>query len=124
MHGSKAAMAPEVLDAHVERFNAGVRTGRFDKMLDAILPDAVMRFEGVPVGPFRGRAAIDQAYRDQPPDDTLSLIGPIRHDGQWSTAAYAWDRHPGIRAGEIRLRATDAGVAELVVTFDTPGGSA
>ena len=33
-------------------------------------PDGVLRFEGVPVGPFVGRAAIAAAYDERPPDDT------------------------------------------------------
>ena len=124
MNGARATATQEALDAHVERFNAGVRDGRFEAMVAAFLPDGVMRFEGVPVGPFRGRAAIDQADREQPPDDTLSLVGPIRHEGDWSSAGYAWDREPTVRAGEIRLRETAEGIAELVVTFDSDGGAA
>jgi hypothetical protein len=52
---------------------------------------------------------------------TQELMAPIRLDGSWSWAGYAWDRTPTARAGEIRLRATDEGIAELVVTFDADG---
>ena len=124
MNDARITATQDALDAHVERFNAGVREGGFDAMVAAFLPDGVMRFEGVPVGPFRGRAAIDQAYRERPPDDTLSLVGPIRHEGEWSSAGYAWDREPGVRAGEIRLHATNEGIADLVVTFDSDGRAA
>ena len=64
----------DILDDHVERFNEGVRTGDFTRMLENFAPDATMAFEGVPVGPFVGRDAIAQAYRDQPPDDELDVI--------------------------------------------------
>jgi hypothetical protein len=120
VHG---AATQEALEAHVERFNACVRNGSFEALAASFVPDGVMSFEGVPVGPFHGRAAIGDAYRERPPDDTLSLMGPIRHDGSWSWAGYAWDRRPTVRAGEIRLRATDEGIAELVVTFDAQGSA-
>lgn len=40
----------ELLAAHVERSNAAVVSGRFDEMVSHFAEDAVMSFEGVPVG--------------------------------------------------------------------------
>lgn len=37
-----------VLEAHVERGDAGVRDRSFDTMAAAFVPDGVMRFEEVP----------------------------------------------------------------------------
>ena len=54
-----------ILEEHVKRFNAGVRSGDFTPMLENFGDDATMTFEGVPVGPFAGRDEIAQAYRDQ-----------------------------------------------------------
>jgi len=50
-----------LLEQHVERFNEGVRSGDFTSMVAAFAEDAELHFEGVPVGPFVGRDAIDAA---------------------------------------------------------------
>jgi steroid delta-isomerase len=106
-----------VLDEHVEHFNAGVRSGDFGPMLEPFADDAEMVFEGVPVGPFLGRGAIAQAYREQPPDDELDVLA-IRRDGNTFIAGYAWRRQPDRRAGELRLTVDGALITRLVVTFD------
>jgi steroid Delta-isomerase len=63
-----------LLRDHVERFNSGVRSGDFGPMTELFTDDAELAFEGVPVGPFRGREAILAAYREQPPDDTIEIL--------------------------------------------------
>jgi steroid delta-isomerase len=105
------------LDEHVERFNAGVRSGDFGPMLEPFAHNAEMAFEGVPVGPFVGRDAIAQAYREQPPDDELDVLD-VRRDGNTYVAVYAWRREPDKRAGELRLTVDGALITRLVVTFD------
>ena len=105
-----------LLEDHVERFNEGVRTGDFARMLENFADDATMAFEGVPVGPFVGRDAIAQAYRDQPPDDELDVLDS-RRDGDTIVAGYAWRREPEKRAGELRLTVEGGRIARLVVTF-------
>jgi steroid delta-isomerase len=106
-----------LLDEHVRRFNAAVRSGDFAPMLENFADDATMSFEGVPVGPFAGRDAIAQAYRVQPPDDELDVLD-VRRDGDTFVAAYAWRRDPDVRAGELRLTVDGARITRLVVTFD------
>jgi steroid delta-isomerase len=106
-----------MLDEHVERFNAGVRTGDFAPMLEPFADDAEMAFEGVPVGPFIGREAIAEAYRERPPDDELDVVD-LRRDGDTFVAGYAWRRDPHVRAGELRLTVDGDRIARLVVTFD------
>ena len=64
----------ELLAEHVVRFNAGVRTGDFEPMLELFDEHAELAFEGIPVGPFQGLAAIRSAYREQPPDDELDIL--------------------------------------------------
>ena len=64
----------ELLQSHVDRFNEGVRSGDFGPMLEQFTEDAELAFEGVPVGPFRGKPAIAQAYADQPPDDEIVIL--------------------------------------------------
>ena len=110
----------QLLDAHVERFNEGVRTGEFGPMLEQFTDDAELAFEGVPVGPFVGREAIAAAYRDRPPDDTLAVL-EIEEAPDGVVAGYAWSREPDVRAGEMRLTLRGDRISRLVVTFERPG---
>ena len=107
----------DILEDHVERFNEGVRSGDFTRMLENFAPDATMAFEGVPVGPFAGKDAIAQAYREQPPDDELDVLD-VRPVGDELVAGYAWRRDPEKRAGELRLTVDAGRITRLVVTFD------
>src|SRR6188474_2452149 len=108
-----------LLDEHVTRFNEGVRTGDYERMLAAFTDDAELVFEGVPVGPFAGRDAIAEAYRQQPPDDEVEILGSEERDGT-IVARYAWKRDEGKQAGEMHLTPRGGQIARLVVTFDTP----
>ena len=106
-----------LLEEHVDRFNAGVRSGDFGPMLENFADDATMAFEGAPVGPFVGRDAIARAYREQPPDDELDVLD-TRQERNTVIAGYAWRREPGKRAGELRLTVEEGLITRLVVTFD------
>jgi hypothetical protein len=105
-----------LLDDHVRRFNEGVRTGDFAPMAAAFTEDAEMHFEGVPTGPFVGRDAIQAAYREQPPDDEVEILGWQERDGV-VIARYAWLRDGGKQAGEMLLYPRDGRIRKLVVTF-------
>jgi steroid Delta-isomerase len=106
-----------LLDEHVKRFNTAVRSGDFGPMLENFADDATMAFEGVPVGPFVGKDAIAEAYREQPPDDELDVLD-VREDGDTILAGYAWCREPDVRAGELRLTVDSRRIVRLVVTFE------
>ena len=106
-----------MVEDHVDRFNAGVRSGDFAPMLEKFSEDATMAFEGVPIGPFIGREAIAQAYRERPPDDELDVLD-VRRTGDMFVAGYAWRREPERRAGELRLTVDGGRISRLVVTFD------
>lgn len=99
-----------LLEAHVERFNEGVRSGDFGSMVAAFAQDAELVFEGIPVGPFVGRDAIDEAYRAQPPDDEIVLLDD---DG-----TYAWSSAPDVSAGQMFLTERDGEIARLVIRYD------
>jgi hypothetical protein len=73
-----------------------------------------MRFIGVPAGPFLGRAAIANAYADQPPTDTLT-IRQVDSIGAVDTVFFAWSAGGG---GVMRLTWEGQLVASLDVTFD------
>jgi len=109
--------AVRLLHGHVLRFNEGVRTGDWRPMLDGFAEDAELVFEGVPVGPFRGRDEIGAAYDGQPPDDELATL-VVDDGGDEVTALYAWRKDPGTVAGRMILTPRDGLVARLVVTFE------
>src|SRR5687767_10552133 len=107
----------ELLQSHVERFNEGVRSGDFSRMLEQFTEDAELAFEGVPVGPFRGKPAIAQAYADQPPDDEIVILRTRESGDDFVVADYAWRAEPAARAGSMILRLREAEIDRLLVTF-------
>ena len=107
----------ELLREHVECFNAGVRTGDWEPMLEGFADDAEMEFRGVPAGPFIGKEAIAAAYRERPPDDELRILETRQSDARIE-ARYAWLAEPDVAAGEMYLTPADGGIRKLVVTFD------
>ncbi len=108
----------ELFGDHVRRFNEAVRAEDFRTMVAAFDVDAELVFEGVPVGPFRGREAIAEAYRSQPPDDEIVILGEPAASGDTVGAPYGWLAEPDEVAGEMRLTLTGDRIARLVVTFD------
>jgi hypothetical protein len=86
-------------------------------MLEQFADDAELAFEGVPVGPFRGKPSIAQAYVDQPPDDEIVILRTRESGHDLIIADYAWRADPGSRAGTLILRLRDAEIDRLVVTF-------
>jgi hypothetical protein len=94
---------------HVEGFNEGVRTGDWSRMLELLHDDAELEFVGIPVGPFRGREAIADAYRAQPPDDEIVLLDDRR---------YAWSREPERPAGELHLETRDGTIVRIRVLYE------
>ena len=99
-----------LLEEHVERFNAGVRSGDFGPMVAAFAEDAELVFKGIPVGPFAGREAIGEAYAAQPPDDEIVLL-----DGD---GTYAWAKAPAVPAGQMLLTERNGEIAGLVIRYD------
>lgn len=99
---------------HVDAFNTAVLSGRFDDFVERFAMDAQMSFLNVPIGPFRGREAIGVAYREAPPDDTMSIVETSERDGgigakfRWSTGG----------TGTMFLRWDDGLVRELQIAFD------
>jgi hypothetical protein len=98
-----------LLEREVAAFNEGVRTGDWSELVALLAEDAVLEFEGIPVGPFRGREAIADAYRTMPPDDEIILI----HGGP----RYAWSKEPERPAGELHLEERDGRIVRLRVLY-------
>jgi steroid Delta-isomerase len=97
----------------VAAFNTAVRSGDWKSFADRFTVDAVMRFTGVPAGPFVGRAAIAEAYARQPPTDTMS-IRQADPAGAVDTVHFGWDEGG---AGVMRLTWQDQLISSLDVTF-------
>jgi steroid delta-isomerase len=94
-----------------------VRSGDFSRMLEQFSENAELAFEGAPVGPFRGKPAIAQAYVDQPPDDEIVILRTRESGEDFVVADYAWRGDPSARAGSMILRLRDAEIDRLLVTF-------
>jgi len=100
---------------HFLLFNAAVRSHDWSAFLATFAPDAVMRFEGVPVGPYLGRDQIARAYAERPPSDTMTSRSVTR-DGDRDTIRFSWDAGGG---GTLELSWRDGVITALVVTFDS-----
>jgi hypothetical protein len=88
---------------HVRRFNVCVVEGDFAPLFDCLAEDATMAFQGVDVGPFHGKAAIAEAYRRSPPDDTIDPVAVRQTDPDSALVEYAWRSDPAGSTGELRL---------------------
>src|SRR6266536_3575391 len=126
-HSTQPSTAPSdaarrLLEDHIERFNAGVETGDFGRMVERFTEDAELVFEGIPVGPFTGRQAIADAYREQPPDDKVAVVSATERADGTIVTRYGWLRDAGRETGEMRITRRGDRIARLVVTFDQPAG--
>jgi ketosteroid isomerase-like protein len=104
-------------DEYIEAHNAAVRSGEWEAFSRWFTDDAEVCFEGVPVGPFRGRDEIRAAYESRPPDDEVEVRN-VRSEGDRTVADYGWLADDGVRAGELRVTWEDELIRELVITFE------
>ena len=104
-------------DEYIEAHNAAVRTGEWEAFSRWFADDAEVSFEGVPVGPFRGREEIRAVYESRPPDDEVEVRN-VRTEGDRTVADYGWLADQGVRAGELRVTWEGEQIRELVITFD------
>lgn len=118
VRGGVPLSAEEFVGRHVRAFNEGVRTGDFAPMIEEFTEDAELLFVGVSAGPYRGRPAIEAAYRETPPDDEIGILSILEREDGEIVAAYSWTRDRGRRSGDLIFRLLDGRIARLVVTFD------
>lgn len=107
-----------VLNAHIDRFNSAVISGRFDEMVAQFSEDAIMSFEGLAVGPFQGRDAIAAAYAAQPPDDQLVPLEVLDKGVDFIDVSYAWAIAPDHRAGTMTIEREGNLITRLIVRFE------
>jgi SnoaL-like domain len=100
---------------HVNAFNRAVSEGDWTSFAAGFAEHATMRFTNVPVGPFAGRETIERGYREQPPDDTMTIQSVREVAADAAEVGFTWDAGG---AGTMLLRWADGLVAELVITFD------
>jgi len=105
-----------LLHDYVMVHNDCVRSGDWKLLGEWFTKDAELEFEGVPVGPFAGRANIVEAYERQPPDDEVVIFG-ARTEGEEVVASYGWLREPAKPAGEMIVTVRDDRIRKLLVTF-------
>ena len=103
----------DLLRRYVEEHTAVVREGSNKALAGVFDEDAEMRFEGIAVGPFMGRAAIVAAIHAEPPSDELS-VGRILEDDERAIAPYVW-KNSTTPGGELVVFRGKTGIAKLIV---------
>jgi steroid delta-isomerase len=93
-----------------------VRAGDFEAFAATFAEDAVMSFDGVPMGPFKGRHKIERAYAEQPPTDTMSVWSIEEVGPGTALARFDWDNGG---SGSMQVHWRDGEVTELVLSFET-----
>jgi RimJ/RimL family protein N-acetyltransferase len=107
-----------LLHEYVVVHNDCVRSGDWEPLAHWFVEDAELAFDGVPVGPFRGRDEIAAAYRRQPPDDQVLLFSVEHEEDGVVVARYGWLREPATAAGSMFLTSRKGKIARLLVTFE------
>jgi steroid Delta-isomerase len=102
------------VEEHFRLFNEAVRSHDWTAFLATFTPDAVMRFDGVPVGPYVGLEQITRGYAERPPSDTMTSLSVVR-DREVDVVRFGWDAGGG---GTLRLCWREGAVAALTVAFD------
>jgi len=116
--------AENLLGEYVRRHNQSVKTGKFEPLSDLFAEEATIRFEGIPFGPLRGRAAILNGFRQHPPDDELIIdavpgvpgVPGVRGDDRSAGCEYRWKTQPNAQAGTLRIEIRDRLIASLIIT--------
>ncbi|WP_020520770.1 nuclear transport factor 2 family protein [Catelliglobosispora koreensis] len=101
---------------HQELFNDSVRAGDFEAFAASFAEDAVMTFDGVPVGPFKGRHKIATAYAAQPPTDTMSIWSVEEIGPDTVIARFDWDNGG---SGSMQVQWRDGEVLNLTISYET-----
>jgi steroid delta-isomerase len=104
----------EAVRAHEQLFNEAVRTEDFSEFTKTFADDAVMAFDGVPVGPYKGREAIAEAYATRPPNDTMSIWSIEEVDAETADVRFDWDAGG---SGAMRVKWQDGLIAGMTISF-------
>ncbi len=120
MTESPIAQATEAfLDRFVGLFNAGVRHHDFSEYLASFAQDAVLEFDGVPDPALYGKAAIAERYRDDPPDDQITVVRS-KIAGDRIMAEFRWHDIPEATGGCFVIDLRNGKISYLTVAFGGP----
>ncbi|MFS8097160.1 nuclear transport factor 2 family protein [Lentzea alba] len=100
----------DLVNAHVRRFNNGVREGDWQTYGEGFAPDAMVTFDCVPIPPMVGREAIIKGYQTAPPDDTITVLAV-----NGNSVEFAWDAEPRKTAGSMTMTVADGLITSLIV---------
>src|SRR5262249_24335635 len=106
----------DLLYEYVARHNQGMRTGDWEALGECFAGDAVLAFEGIPVGPFAGRDVIVAADTERPPDDQVRVLEAAECGGG-ASARYAWATAPANEAGQLNLLLDGGTITRLTVIY-------
>lgn len=111
---------PVLLHRYAAAHDTGVRTGDFGPLAALFAPGATVEFEGLPVAPLHGPAAIRAGYEARPPSDRLDLLAARLVGADRAEGVYGWRRDPGTPAGTLELHADGERIARLIIRVDCP----
>ena len=90
MPGRSAPDAVALLLAYASAHDEGTAGRGWDAVAALFAEDGVMRFEGIPAGPYEGRAAIRRGFETHGPTDRLVVDPPRALGTERATAPYRW----------------------------------
>jgi hypothetical protein len=95
----------------------GVASGDFSTLCALFAEDGSLEFQGLNQGPFHGRSAISEAFKQTPPDDELMWgdIVDVDEAGVSGCAAYGWRSHSNRRGGMICITIGLGGISKVLV---------
>jgi hypothetical protein len=104
----------QLLEAYVIRHNQGVANGDWAALLELFAAQAELRFVGVEVGPYVGRAQIGAAFKSGPPSDSIVLL-QVMAGGNKASAIYGWAKSPAKKAGTLVMTQAGGLIEKLTI---------
>lgn len=104
----------ELAQEYIERHNEGVRSKDFAPLLELFAENAEMIFHSASIGTLIGRKVISDAFKYEPPDDELLVLG-LGADDLGVEIRYAWKNAPTVPAGVLEFHSHDGKITRLVV---------
>jgi hypothetical protein len=111
--------AESLLGRIVAGFNAGVRSGDFAALIALFTDDGVLDLQGIPGDPFAGREEIVAHFRDDPPDDEIS-VRRWKVRGETVVAEFYWHDISEAPGGCFTVEPRGDRVARLTVALGGP----
>jgi len=104
----------DVVHRYVDNHNAGVKGIGWEGLGALFDDDALLEFDGIPMGPVQGARAIVEIYRAHPPSEPLELI-EVQETPDGATASYSWSSSPTVFAGTLSFSIINGLIQRLVI---------